>query len=557
VAEQDTLDVIQASLGEGKSFVVEAGAGSGKTRSLIETVRLVLGEHRASLLSHGRRVACITYTNVAKDEIIARLNSDPLVFVGTIHQFMWHLISGYQAELLEEVLALNAADTKNQVDDLEGKLGGVSITYGQYGRQFERGELFHNDVIAIAAELFSKYPKLARIAADLFPFIFVDEYQDTAPEVVELLLTSLSEAASKPVVGFFGDPMQQIYDSSLDDITKRAELTHITKTENYRCSTAVIGVLNRLRPELQQGAAGDNAEGDVRLFLGSGETSRAFEATMAQLAAAGWDVGETKVLVLTHKGIAREIGYPNFLAAYGKLSFGNERMMKREDELGETFALVEELAAAYTEGRYGEFLVGLGRNGYRLDRHSQKQEIASYMDELCTLRDSGSVDEVLAYIDGGSLISKPRRLRQLESLLAQPDPDMELVKSSKRAFVTAMKTVPYKEVRAFTRYVDEHTPFSTKHGVKGAEYPNVLVVIDDALWPIYRFASVFGGQDSKSAERLARSRRLLYVCFSRAKRGLAVLCLSQLSDAELAGARSILGVSETSIAVSSDTGSSR
>src|SRR5450759_5708252 len=90
MAEQDTLETIRSSINEGKSFVVEAGAGSGKTRSLIDTVRSVLEERRESLATHGRRIACITYTNVAKDEIIARLNGDPLVFVGTIHELIWH-----------------------------------------------------------------------------------------------------------------------------------------------------------------------------------------------------------------------------------------------------------------------------------------------------------------------------------------------------------------------------------------------------------------------------------------------------------------------------------
>jgi len=549
MAEQDTLETIRSSINEGKSFVVEAGAGSGKTRSLIDTVRSVLEERRESLATHGRRIACITYTNVAKDEIIARLNGDPLVFVGTIHEFIWHLVSGYQTELLEEVLVLNESDARRHIDNLDDRLRGMPITYGQYGRHLERGELFHDDVISIGARLFSKYPKVSRIAADLFPYVFVDEYQDTASEVVELLLTNFAVVASRPVVGFFGDPMQQIYDSSLDDITKRPGLRHITKIENYRCSMAVINVLNRLRPELQQVPAGNNAQGEVRLFVGSGEPSRALASAMVELASDGWGTGETKVLVLTHKGIAREIGYASFLAAYSELSFGNDRMMKRDDEFGETFSLLEELARAYAEKRYGDFLAALGRGGHRTRRHSQKREIAAYMDNLCVLRETGSVEQVLAYIDDSTLIVKPTRLRRLESLLTEPDPDMELVSPPKRAFINAMKTVPYREVVAFTNYYDEHTPFSTKHGVKGAEYPSVLVVIDDSLWPKYRFASVFSDSDPTSPQRLARSRRLLYVCFSRAKRDLAVLCLSKLSGSELAGARDLLGVSEIAISV--------
>jgi len=39
-----------------------------------------------------------------------------------------------------------------------------------------------------------------------------------------------------------------------------------------------------------------------------------------------------------------------------------------------------------------------------------------------------------------------------------------------------LRGIAYSEVKALRRYLDGHSPFETKHGVKGAEFENVLVV---------------------------------------------------------------------------------
>lgn len=61
-----------------KSFVVDAGAGSGKTYTLVEALTFLLKKRSKDYLSRGQQIVCITYTNVAVDEIKSRINSDPL-----------------------------------------------------------------------------------------------------------------------------------------------------------------------------------------------------------------------------------------------------------------------------------------------------------------------------------------------------------------------------------------------------------------------------------------------------------------------------------------------
>ncbi|MDU0328122.1 UvrD-helicase domain-containing protein [Microbacterium sp. KSW2-21] len=547
MAEPEALAQIADALANKESFVLEAGAGSGKTRTLIDTVQLVLAQERESMVKTGRQVVCITYTNVAKDEITHRLNADPLALVGTIHEFLWQVVSPFQRELRLEILAINAT-AKKSIEGLDALLSTQSVTYGQFGRHFDRGELSHDDVLTVSGELFTKYPKIVRIAANRFPFIFVDEYQDTSESVVALLLNHFVKSDQKPVVGFFGDTMQQIYDSKISDVAGTHGLRLVTKLENYRCSIAVIDVLNRLRTDIQQVPAGQNLPGLVHLLTASAGSPDVYEAAMTHLAPSGWTRENTKTLMLTHKGIAREVGFTSLVDAYGKRSFGTEQLMQRDDEFGEFFTYIGALVGSYDSRRFGVFLNLLGQSGFEFKAASQKAEIATEINGLKELLSTKNVGEVVDFVAASPLIPLPKKIRQLRERMSSVTEEGDSVFEKKKVFYDAVRGVAWSQIRNFLDYADEFTPFSTKHGVKGAEFENVLVIVDDSLWNMYKFGQVFTDDRSNSG-RFERSQKLLYVCFSRAMDGLAVLWLGGSSSGELAGLKTLLNVS-TSTAIS-------
>jgi DNA helicase-2/ATP-dependent DNA helicase PcrA len=245
--------------------------------------------------------------------------------------------------------------------------------------------------------------------------------------------------------------------------------------------------------------------------------------------------------MLTHRGIAREIGFADLLKAYGLRSFGNDLLMEREDEFGELFTYVQGLVNSYKGKRYGEFLEVLGKSGFSIASQADKRKMASEMDALVEVLGTGTVGNVIDTITASSIIPCPRRLIRLQEQLGLDPADDSESFAKRRLFASAVLAVPWSQVDKFLDYADQHTPFSTKHGVKGAEFENVLVIVDDSLWNQYKFAQVFTN-DNSNPGRLERSRKLLYVCFSRSMSGLAVLCLGPPSDAELAGAKNLLGV---------------
>ena len=80
---------------ESKSFRLLAGAGSGKTYTLVESLKSFRQIYGNKLKLHGRRAAVITFTNAACDEIKERLGQDALFEIETIHSFLWSIIKHY------------------------------------------------------------------------------------------------------------------------------------------------------------------------------------------------------------------------------------------------------------------------------------------------------------------------------------------------------------------------------------------------------------------------------------------------------------------------------
>lgn len=102
---------------------------------------------------------------------------------------------------------------------------------------------------------------------------------------------------------------------------------------------------------------------------------------------------------------------------------------------------------------------------------------------------------------------------------------------------------PARELWGYQKYIDKLSPFATQQGIKGAEFERVLVVIDDEEGrnPSFSYGKYFGvtplsqtDRDNLAAQRdsvIDRTRRLFYVCCSRALRDLAVVVYAENPNA--------------------------
>jgi DNA helicase-2/ATP-dependent DNA helicase PcrA len=216
------------------SFIMVAGAGSGKTTSLVKALDHIRKTRGAKLRRRGQRIACITYTEIAAREISLDVGAEQLFHVSTIHSFLWTIIRPFQ----EDIRAWVTRRLHEKIGERTEKLGNPSMRpapraraeediarYRQQlaalprvpgfayrtGSDYSKGILGHSDVLKMVPELLKEKALFRTIMAQRFPFVFVDESQDTEPQFVEALRAVDRQQPKTFCVGFFGDPMQQIY----------------------------------------------------------------------------------------------------------------------------------------------------------------------------------------------------------------------------------------------------------------------------------------------------------------------------------------------------------
>lgn len=91
------------------------------------------------------------------------------------------------------------------------------------------------------------------------------------------------------------------------------------------------------------------------------------------------------------------------------------------------------------------------------------------------------------------------------------------------------------ELTGYYTYMSQESPYSTQHGTKGAEFERVVVVLDDdeSRFHLYSYDKLLGltemsAKDLKNQadgkdSAIERTRRLFYVCISRARKSLAIV----------------------------------
>ena len=148
---------------------------------------------------------------------------------------------------------------------------------------------------------------------------------------------------------------------------------------------------------------------------------------------------------------------------------------------------------------------------------------------LSSLWDKNTLGEILMFCRENELCEISNRL--MEHLDREPREDVydpDLHSSDKSDWLAdAFLGMLTSEIQPFVEFISEHTPLSTQHGVKGEEYKDVLVVFDDtdAAWNYYSFTKTLTPNTSgdPTESQNSRSRKLAYVCFSRAEENLRIL----------------------------------
>lgn len=544
------LERMFACLDEGRCFRLEAGAGAGKTYSLEKALRRLIDHRGRELLRQRQQVGCITYTNVAKDEIISRIHAHPAVRPETVHGFCWSILQDFQTTLRELVPSL-----PSWAERLEeaGGLGTRRVHYelGYPGVTDEQVTLRHEDVLTLMIQALA-LPKFRRVLTARYPILLIDEYQDTDAAFVSALKSWFLDNREGPLIGLFGDHWQKIYGEGCG-LVEHANLQVIDKNANFRSVDVIVQVLNRMRPALPQTVSDPEAPGEARVFhtnnwpgvrrTGQGgghwtgdtspEAARAyFQHLKTRLTNEGWDfaVEKTKILMLSHSILAREQGYASIPPIYGQY---NDPWLKKDDPHIKFLSdHLEPACAAFEAQHYGEMFECFGASMPRIRRHLDKINWSNTMDELIALRQTGSIGDVIDFIAAQQHMRLPAAVVEREQKLAEVGAEPVEGESRRVTQLRKLRVVPYTELIALDNFIDGHTLFATKHGVKGAEFENVLVIVGRG-WNKYNFAQTLewmdAGPPADKQEFFENNRNLFYVACSRPKIRFALLFTQILS----------------------------
>jgi len=281
---------------EGPALVL-AGAGSGKTRTVVHRIAYLLGEHDVL----PQQVLAVTFTNKAAGELKERVESligqrGRDIWVSTFHSACLRVLRSYgeridlkpgfaiyddgdQLDLLKDVLATvkglsdaNPRALRAIIDRAKSNLWGptelaaegerawgrivsgmpldlVITVYERYQSRLEQANAVDfNDILGRTVHLFDAHPDVLERVQQRAVFIHVDEYQDT--NAAQYRLTNqLAETYRNLMV--VGDPDQSIYAfrgadvRNILDFQRDYQDARVYRLElNYRSVGSVLSVAN-------------------------------------------------------------------------------------------------------------------------------------------------------------------------------------------------------------------------------------------------------------------------------------------------------------------------
>ena len=339
-----------------RSFFLFAGAGSGKTRTLVEVLRRLTGvtphetggQVARGLRLNGRSIRVVTYTKNAVAVIGGRLGDNDLVQVSTIHSFCWELIEGFNDDIRDALVTLtqeklerdraeaaqkpkgisekDLADFAEIEADIEAYRQTSSFRYHPDKNLYGFGAIQHTHVLNVTAWLLANKPTLRRILQDRHPVVLIDESQDTMKSMLTALLVLAEPRGDGLTLGLLGDHRQRIFNDGHEDLPTLVP-EGWAKPElqmNHRSQRRIVELINkvweakldgRTQPAngVQQQPRTEKDKGTVRIFIGDtsldGEDKTKLEGWCAeQMAAAAhaedWRQGAYQLLALEHKLVA-------------------------------------------------------------------------------------------------------------------------------------------------------------------------------------------------------------------------------------------------------------
>lgn len=514
-----------------ESFKLNAGPGAGKTHWLIRHIKnVVTNSHKLEVV---RKVACITYTNVGADTIISRLNMGyDVVDVCTIHSFLYtnvikpyvHLVAADFELKLDGLVVVDDSnfisrgtaaivlksinkswlDAKTYMEGLmkarwryekheykhykpdhpqsyfqkNGKMRYVSNDCYQGFKKWlwHGGYLSFDDILYFSFILLSRYPNIYKLIKAKYPYIFVDEFQDTIPFVVDFLTQLGKEGV---IVGVVGDKAQTIYDF-LDATVQQFDNFAVPGMKKYeirgnrRSTKQIIELLNTVRTDFSQDWL-NGVEGMVPELL-VGDMLKCYQQCIEK---SGTDE-------------IQSLSFQNILANSMRKKNGVrnvEKILEMDfDSNAERQAIIRALIKAVEYTRMND----MQNAWHQLDiiNRDRTQTIVTLRRLLNSYKD---------YKDGS--------LMDFYNFLVN-DLHVKMIRIRDKAIKDFYINHTYADAALGVRYGDSNDRHKTIHKSKGEEYDNVFVVLKDEKDIEFLLSPDLNGNNAHRVYYVAASRAI-------------------------------------------------
>ena len=495
-------------------FLVNAPAGSGKTTQ----IKAMVLEHIAK--NPKDNILCITYTNRAADELSKDIDSSN-VFIGTIHSFLHSFMKRYftHNDILSLYYEVYGEKIQQRVDNIEQeehittsndkykeKYGELSyeiikaniksVSYNESPfNSLYYGGLSHDDLISFSKQIFNRFPIVQKRIASKYQLIFIDEYQDTMADVLEIFFESVVGSGTQ--LYLFGDRMQQIYknyDGSFEEKFKIFDTSKALQT-NYRSVTEIVELLNKI---YNDSSFEQNNSFEMKLYKSDFPPRIIVSDDVAvSISEVKKSAPDTLVLYLLNRDRFSDIGALNLYEAYEgmeKYSFGKTysaaniltmAASDNPDSLMRLLYCIVGIKELFIAGKYGLIIQTLKnhkimfcKDNCRIRMHSDKQKLVDSLIRIFAILedDSKTIADLLSVLEETLIADKT----YIEGVLSDDD--------YKNVF-----NVPAIELKRVVEYLSD-PKVSTQHGVKGESHDSVVFVAADSRNPVvhmYRFFNMW------------------------------------------------------------------
>lgn len=455
----------------------------------------------------------------------------------------------------------------------------------------------HDTLLSYASSIIKDNDLIKRIFFNKYPYVLVDEYQDTDKKVIDIFNSVLDYSKKGNVnflIGYFGDYMQNIYSDGVGKLTTDStDFKSIKKVFNRRSATPIIEVIEKIRNDNfgQKSIYQNFTDGSYRFYHCKSDQ---LEFQLPDSITNSNSKNKFTCLLLKNESIAQKRNFGNLLNAiksFPKFKGNNYNNINSEflssnlqnmgwffkqlynfidfiDKIKNNNSTVKEITAfidSHSKITY-KVLCQLVKKVRSIDSITLGQFIEDFGKiDIQLTEESSNQNEFESILQNiFSIENLKNHMQEIKNqaydyfYINYKDSDIDTDDSERETDdLDAFFKLNMDEYIAWYHYIKENDKendvvYYTLHKSKGLEFDNVVIVLENKFGRKKDYIKFFFENYCNPTLTLEESvrfntvRNLLYVACSRAKKNLRIVyCTESISSTEKDNIEKIFGNIET------------